>query len=347
MKFSLREDLERFGRMAFVRAGDCTKIIEQFHRLARKAAEHPDHVLLGKVYAWVFVPRSIWPVDVKGLCEHLLERVEMGKRLDEKTRLLCSLLPEAPPEEVCEPIIQYEHAVKAGNYESLINAQFKFDLMEAELRRNEELKADWERIKQEFEVDKYRNRQGVIRRRFVQERNFRPSDWGFAWESEEERFRNVFDAFCHKWNLYGMEGRKGPNNKLQAPEKLQTSSSKLQRSDDVWGDKPLLLKLSVNLTPFGTLIEVPKYWSFDPKRDLKWGAVTELHKMREVKRQGPKLSPGVTARRAEAAEARRLWVEATKAGMKGDARNQWVMERLGWDARTDESRLRRILKAEG
>ena len=59
--------------------------------------------------------------------------------------------------------------------------------------------------------------------------------------------------------------------------------------------------------------------------------------MREVKRQGPKLSRGVAARRAEAAEARRLWTEATKAGMKGDRRNQWVIARLGWDVRTDES----------
>ena len=41
------------------------------------------------------------------------------------------------------------------------------------------------------------------------------------------------------------------------------------------GEKPLLLKLSVNLTPFSTLIEVPKYWSFDPKRDLTWGAGDE------------------------------------------------------------------------
>jgi hypothetical protein len=37
---------------------------------------------------------------------------------------------------------------------------------------------------------------------------------------------------------------------------------------DRWEDRPLLLKLSVNLTAFSTMIEVPKYWSFDPKRNL-------------------------------------------------------------------------------
>ena len=149
----------------------------------------------------------------------------------------------------------------------------------------------------------------------VQERNFRPSDWRFSWQTAEERFRNVFDAFCHKWNLYGVEK-----------------------------DRPLLLKLTVNVTPYGTVIMIPKYWSFDPKRDLKWGAVTKLHRVREVKRQGPKLSPGKSARRDEAARAKELWEEATRAGLKGDRRKQWVMGRLGWDARTDESKLRRMMR---
>ena len=232
--------------------------------------------------------------------------------------------------------------------------------MEAELRVNPEFKADWERIKAEFPIDKYRNRQGIIRRRFVQERNFRPADWEFSWQTETDRFRNVFDAFCHKWNLYGMEGRKTSNLKSEISVEggvktretalIPTRSPRRGRptggsaTSDQWEDKPLLLKLSVNLTAFGTLIEIPKYWSFDPKRDVNWGEVTKLHRMREVKRQGPKLSPSRAARHTEAAAARRLWREATRAGLKGDGRKEWVMERLGWDVRTDESRLRRLLK---
>jgi hypothetical protein len=39
-----------------------------------------------------------------------------------------------------------------------------------------------------------------------------------------------------------------------------------------------------------------------------------------------------------------LWEEASAAGLKGDARDQWVMEKLGWDARTDESKLRRLVR---
>jgi hypothetical protein len=110
------------------------------------------------------------------------------------------------------------------------------------------------------------------------------------------------------------------------------------------GDRPLLLKLSVNLTPFGTMIFVPAYWSFDSKRDLKWRAITALHRARGVTRQGPKLSLNQLARHDEAEQARSLWEQATAAGQKGDARVHWVMGKLGWVAGTDESRLRRLLR---
>ena len=212
-------------------------------------------------------------------------------------------------------ISEYEQRVKAGSYEMLIAAQHKFDWLEGELGKNLELRADWEEIKGLFEVKRHQNASGVIRRRLAQERNFRPVDWKYSRATEEQRFQNVFDVFCHKWDLYGMEG-----------------------------DKPLLLKLTVNITPHGTIIMIPRYWSLDPKRDLKWGAITRLHRMRGVQRQGPKLSAGRVERRQESERARELWGEATEAGLKGQRRIDWVMGRMGWDARTDESRLRRILK---
>src|SRR5205807_1580775 len=144
------------------------------------------------VYAWVFVPWSLWPVDVRGLGLHVIRCMEEGRELDTGARLMCGLLADAPSDAVCEPIAEYEHAVKAGNYEGLIEAQHKFDLMEKELAKNPELKADWEKIKAEFKVDGYRNAAGIIRRRLAQERNFRPADWKFSWETEAQRFQNVF-----------------------------------------------------------------------------------------------------------------------------------------------------------
>jgi hypothetical protein len=57
-----------------------------------------------------------------------------------------------------------------------------------------------------------------------------------------------------------------------------------------------------------------------------------------------KLEPDRAARREERERAKEFWKEATKAGMKGDRRTRWVMRKLGWDERTDESKLRRLMK---
>ena len=116
------------------------------------------------------------------------------------------------------------------------------------------------------------------------------------------------------------------------------------QDNEVWEERPLLLKLTVTITPYGTIIMVPKYWSFDPRRDLKWKAIAKLHRTRSAQKQGPKLSSNQAERRQDAKRAREFWAQATEAGLRGERRNQWVMGRLGWDARTDESRLKRLLK---
>ncbi len=315
MKRALNEDLAAVEGMAFAGVADCGELVRAFHGLSEEGRKHADYGMLEKLYGWVFVPLSMWPVDVKGLGMHVLACIRDAQEIDSAARLMCELLPEAPADEARGAIAAYEHAVKAGSYESLIEAQYKFDLIEKELGKNPELKADWGRIRTEFEVDRHRNAKGVIRRRLVQERNFRPVDWKFSWGTEGQRFQNVFDAFCNKWDLYGIQG-----------------------------DQPLLQKPTVNVTPYGTVIMIPRYWSFDPRRDLKWKEITRLHRVRSAQKQGVKLSANQEERREEAKRARTLWKEATKAGLKGDWRNQWVMGRLGWDPRTDESRLRRLLK---
>jgi len=111
--------------------------------------------------------------------------------------------------------------------------------------------------------------------------------WPVRWTKTADRFHAVFDVFCQRWHLYGMRG-----------------------------DQPLLLKLTANLTPFGTMIFIPAYWSFDPKRDLNWRAITALHKAREVPKQGPKLSANQLAVREQAIRARELWREAAALKLK-------------------------------
>jgi hypothetical protein len=60
-----------------------------------------------------------------------------------------------------------------------------------------------------------------------------------------------------------------------------------------------------NLTPFGTMIFIPAYWSLDP---LNWRAITTLHKARGVPKQGPKLGANQLAARQEATRAGRKQV---------------------------------------
>jgi hypothetical protein len=109
-------------------------------------------------------------------------------------------------------------------------------------------------------------------------------------------------------------------------------------------DKPLLQKLSVNITPHGTMIVIPRYWSFDCNRDLRWRTITRLHNSRGVHKQGLKLSTNQKERRKQAEAARTHWAEASIKGMRGEKRDGWVMAKLGMHPDTDAKQLRRLLK---
>ena len=306
-------DLRRLESLAFRRKERYAVLIQRFYGLSHAAKKRPDFRLLERAYPWLLVPFSLWPIDAAGLLKMLLDEICAKRRLTDEVPLLMELLGKLPSAKEQAVVAAHEHEVQLGSYEGLISAQHKFDLMEELLSRNVEFQADWEKLKRAFNVETYRNRKGIIRRRMTQERNFRPEGWQFQWKTKEDRFRVAFDAFCHKWVLYGMEG-----------------------------ERPLLQKLSVNVTPLGTMIFVPRYWSFDRKRDLKWKAITRLHRSRDVHRQGVKLTSSQLARHQEAIRATRLWQQASAAGLKGDARSSWVMGKLGWDPRTDERQLRRL-----
>ncbi len=310
------EDLARLDQLAFRRREKCGDLVRQFHCLPASARGHTDFGLVEQVYAWLLVPYSLWPIDVHGLLELLLGTICSARRVTDQLRLLAGLLNDLPSKTEQEAVAAQERDVQVGSYEGLISAQHKFDLKEEMLSQKLEFKDDWELLKKLFDVDKYRDKKkGILRRRMALERNFRPEGWQFRWKTGEDRFRVAFDAFCHKWVLYGME----------------------------W-ERPLLLKLSVNVAPFGTMILIPRYWSFDHKRDLKWKAVARLHRSRDVHRQGVKLSASQLARYEDGMRALRLWRQARAAGLKGVALTSWVMGKLGWDARTDERQLRRLLR---
>lgn len=311
---NLKRDLEHLSRLAFRRAEKGHQLVRAFCTLNRRAQNHPDYCSLETFYPWLLVPLTLWPIDLNGLGQHILKLVKSGRRFDPMTKLLLTQLGSPPPASTQSVVAQQEHQVQVGNYEPLIKQQHKFDAMEKDLGENSEFNASWNAIKSRFDVTCYQNHKKLIRRRMVQERNFR-SDWEFRWHRNAHQFQIVFDAFCHRWNLYGMEG-----------------------------DKPLLLKLTVNLTPYGTMIVVPSYWSFDAKRDLKWNAIKALHRARCVSRQGPKLDAIKQARREDSKRIKMLWQKAKSLGLRGDARMQWVLQQRGWALGSDESKVKRLLR---
>lgn len=286
-------------------------MIRRFHGLPENMRTDTD---LQRLCSWLVVPFSLWPIDLIGLAAHVVALAERGRLPTTDIRGLIFLLGPPPGIDTCAAIGAHEHLVKGGNYESLIKAQHKFNAREKRLLENREFQADWKWIKQRFNVAKHRADNGVIRRRMVFERNFRPPEWDFSWKTPDDKFENVFDAFCHKWTLYGME----------------------------W-DKPLLQKLSVTITPYGTMVVIPRYWSFDHERDLEWRELMRLHNARDVPRQGAKLTANQAERRAMAMAAKKHMAEAKRRGLKGDAKVNWVMEKTGLPPNTDPRQLRRLL----
>ena len=314
MNQNLQSDLQRLRSLAYHRSEWGAALIRKLHALPKKTRLHQDFKLIEKLHHWLLSPVTLWPVNLDTIGHRVVESLRKGKPLDQGTRLSLELLAEPPSEEACKATAEHEHDVQRGHYEHLVHATCKFNEIEIERTLSDELVADWKQIKKLFDVKKFADHKGIIRRRLVHERSLR-SDWEINWAKEKEQFYAVFNIFCHRWHLYGM-----------------------------MHDKPMALKMAVNLTPFGTMIFIPSYWSFDSKRDLKWRAITALHRARGVVRQGEKLSRNRGERRDEAERAKELMEQAKAEGLKGFKRVHWVMDQLKWDVNTDPSRLRRLLK---
>src|SRR5262245_44605859 len=130
MNRTLPDDLERLKQLAFGKVADRRKFVEGFHALEESVKGHPDYPRLEKLFPWVFVPLSLWPVDIEGFGLKILECVSAGRELDDRARLKCRLLGPPPAESVCTMVSQYEQRVKAGSYEVLLAADHKFNQIE-------------------------------------------------------------------------------------------------------------------------------------------------------------------------------------------------------------------------
>lgn len=311
MTTALALDLKKLSSRAYHIAEWAEDVLRRYHsvfpKLKGEAAER-----LRVLYNWMFVPSTLWPFNVQDVLGDCLAALEKGKRLNNQQCLLIDLLPEPPNETICAAVAEHELHVQKGTYENLVTTQAKFSQAELAVSADPQLKSQWARIKVEFDVQAYRDYKGVIRRTMGAERNMRPS-FSVNLRRREDVFRAAFDAFCLRWNLYGMQN-----------------------------DEPLLLKLSVNITPHGTMILIPSYWSFDPKRDIRWDAIASLHRARVPGRQGSALAEGLAERMKLAQKLQDLDQEAHRLKLKGEKKHAFLCAGLGWVPETSAKRISRL-----
>ncbi|MCX6908015.1 MAG: hypothetical protein NTY01_08230 [Verrucomicrobia bacterium] len=314
MTKALDLDLQKLQARAFDRAEWADEAIRRYHAAISNLNDAVVQPLRG-LYHWMFVPTTLWPFNVQDVLEDCLSALEKGKRLNSRHRLLIDLLPEPPDETICAAAADHEFKVQKGTYENLVKTQAKYSQNELAIRTDPDLRRQWARIKAAFDVQAYCDHKGVIRRTMTTERNLRPS-FSVNVRRRDDVFHAAFDAFCLRWNLYGMQH-----------------------------DEPLLLKLAVNLTPYGTMIHIPAYWSFDPKRDIRWDAIAKLHRVRVPGRQGKALAEGLADRIRAAEKLRQLDRDALRLGLKGDKKHEFLCTGLGWVPGTSPRRISRLRTA--
>ena len=309
-------DWARLGKLAFRRQERSGTLFKRLLALQKSNAGNDLKEELSTLRNWMLVPLTLWPIDIAGLVEHVCSVLEGKKPADGRLRFILDQLRELPSEKAQKAISEYEKFVEKGDYEPLIRSESKckYSLSETELLKNPKIHEEWTTLKNLFDVDKYKDKKGIIRRRMAQERNFR-NDWNFRWQKIHDRFQVAFDAFCHRWHLYGMEG-----------------------------DKPLLLKLTVNPTAHGLMIVIPSFWSFDLKRDLNAKKISKLHKSRGALRQGSKMSEGRLERHEQARQAYQADLDAKVKKLRGAPRNAFVRKKVRLPETFDDRSLRRLIK---
>lgn len=307
----LDQALRKLRAQAFDRADWAEAAVCRYYKVIAKLDDATVQTIRG-LYAWMFVPTTLWPFNIQDVLDDCLSVLEKDKRLSSRHKLILELLPAPPDDAICAAVTGHEFQVQKGTYENLVKTQAKYDQNELAVKNDPDLQRQWAAIKSAFDVQPYCDHKGVIRRTMTAERNLRPS-FSVDMKQPADAFHAAFDAFCLRWNLYGMQH-----------------------------DEPLLLKLAVNLTPYGTMIHIPAYWSFDPKRDIRWDAIAKLHRTRVHGRQGAALAEGMAERIQNAEKLRQLDDEVRRLGLKGNPKHEFICRGLGWDVRTDPKRISRL-----
>lgn len=218
-------------------------------------------------------------------------------------------------DEVSDPnsIALWEHQYAHGKIDEAICQSFKYRDHERKVS-NREFRADWNAIRRCFQVDQFQHEGRILRSGFRAVNSKQIADPVDV--KERQQFHATFDFFCWKWFLRGMEG-----------------------------NRPLVEGIRYKLTPFGTQIFIPGYWSVDFKKDSLWKkTLAKLHKARGVTRQGEGLAD---IREAHEAELKKVFREEKKAraqGLTGAALCNHLIAFLRRAPDTDHSQIRALIR---
>lgn len=210
-------------------------------------------------------------------------------------------------------IQESERWLTEGRFEPFLKSRKKYEEFSTRLRAEPGFRIDWASLKRAFPRETATKK--IIHRTLVPERNW-VRDGGARFTTRRQRFQACFDLLCWKYCLWGV-GR----------------------------GRPLLLKPSVVVTPFGTQIFIPAYFSFDAKRDLNLGLITKLHRARGLQRQGEGFSTSRQERLNKQRAARKVDKKARALGFRGDRRYKFIAEELGLIDQGDYRAVRRLLSA--
>jgi len=124
-RFDLENDLKRLRELAYHRLESSEDLVRRFHDFGGTHRADFDH--FQKLYDWLFVPITLWPIDIEGLLRAALDSAASSRRLDKRMILLIDLLPLPPSNKTQRAVSEHEHSVQHGSYEPLIRARHKYD----------------------------------------------------------------------------------------------------------------------------------------------------------------------------------------------------------------------------
>ncbi len=111
---SLRNDLKRLGTLAYHRLESSEDLVGRFHHFRKTGHGDFDH--FQKLHDWLFVPITLWPIDIEGLFRTALDRAAAGRPLNKTMILLIDLLPLPPSNRTQRAVSEHEHLVQQSEH---------------------------------------------------------------------------------------------------------------------------------------------------------------------------------------------------------------------------------------